>query len=85
MKTAQDVFYKDLEVNLAAHRGQPRGARTVPDAPGICTAGCAADPLRQGAEPQPAVGGRLGVRLHWREPHRGCTYQPPAPQAGTGK
>ena len=76
MKTAQDVFYKDLEVNLAAHRVSRAG---------ICTADCAADPLRQGAEPQPAVGGRLGVRLHWREPHRGCTYQPPAPQAGTGK
>ena len=63
MKTAQDVFYKDLEVNLAAHRVSRAGHE-------LCLT------PREFA---------LGVRLHRREPHRGCTYQPPAPQAGTGK
>ena len=65
MKTAQDVFYKDLEVNLAAHRVSRAGHE-------LCLT------PREFA-------GRLGVRLHRQEPHRGCTYQPPAPQAGTGK
>ena len=82
MKTAQDVFYKDLEVNLAAHRVSRAGHE-------LCLTPQERQQLEQastqGAEPQPAVGGRLGVRLHRREPHRGCTYQPPAPQAGTGK
>ena len=70
MKTAQDVFYKDLEVNLAAHRVSRAGHE-------LC--------LTPREFALLTVLLTLGVRLHRRKPHRGCTYQPPAPQAGTGK
>ena len=85
MKTAQDVFYKDLEVNLAAHRVSRAGHELCLTPREFALLAVLLTHCDKALSRRPAVGGRLGVRLHRREPHRGCTYQPPAPQAGTGK
>lgn len=85
MKTAQDVFYKDLEVNLAAHRVSRAGHELCLTPREFALLTVLLTHCDKALSRSQLLEAAWGVRLHWREPHRGCTYQPPAPQAGTGK
>ena len=70
----QDILYKDLAVDLTAHRVSRAGHELLLTR-GSSPAGCARDQLRHSFKPQPAARGCLGLRLYRREPHRGRTYQ----------
>ena len=63
-----------LVLNLVSRRASVGGQELLAQPQGIQPAGRADPASRRGAVARPAVDPRVGLRLHGRQPHRGCAY-----------
>ena len=81
----QDILYKDLAVDLTAHRVSRAGHELLLTPREFALLAVLVTHCDTALSRSQLLEAAWGVRLYRREPHRGRTYQPPAPQARPAK